>query len=147
MKTRFLTLAAALASLVLVGCVSSHQIVPFPDQSKTVSDPTKGRIYVFRPANSGGAVAMEIFDDGKLVGITGAAGYLCWERPPGQTVISAKAENMSSVNLPVQAGKAHYIFQHMAMGWVQARNRLEIVSEEEGLKILKKCKPPKIAVE
>lgn len=79
---------------------------------------------------------MDVSDDGKIVGSTGPSSYLCWERQPGNTVISAKSEDTSAVAVNVEAGKVNYIFLHVRMGWVMARNKLEVVSEDEGKKIL-----------
>ena len=141
---KHITLLIAVSCLFLVGCASTQQFVPLPDQTKTVEDSAKGRIYVMRPATVGAAISMDVSDGGRIIGSTGPHGFLCWEREPGDTVISSKAENTSAVNLPVKAGQVHYIFQHLRMGWVIARNQMEIVSEEEGKKVLKQCKPPKL---
>jgi hypothetical protein len=130
--------------LLLAGCASTQQFVPYPDQTKTIEDSAKGRIYVMRPATVGAGISMDVSDGGKIIGSTGPHGFLCWEREPGDTIISSKAENTSAVNVPVKAGQAHYIFQHLRLGWVMARNEMEIVSEEEGKKVLKQCKPPKL---
>jgi hypothetical protein len=143
MKIFFLTLLSAI-SLLFVGCASTQQFVPFPDQAKVVEDPTKGRIYVMRPATVGAAISMDVADDGKIIGSTGPNGFLCWEREPGDIIVSSKAENTSAVKVSVQADKVTYIFQHMEMGWISARNRLDIVTEDEGKKVLKKCNPPKM---
>ena len=87
---------------------------------------------------------MDVADDGKIIGSTGPHGFLCWEREPGDTVISSKAENTSAVKVSAEPGKVNYIFQHIEFGWVSARNRLDLVSEDEGKKVLKECHPPKI---
>lgn len=131
-------------SLFWAGCSSTQQFVTFPNQAKVVEDPTKGRIYVMRPATVGAAISMDVADDGKIIGSTGPHGFLCWEREPGDVVISSKAENTSAVKVSVQPDKATYIFQHMELGWISARNRLDVVTEVEGKKILKECNPPKI---
>jgi len=85
-----------------------------------------------------------VSDSGKLVGSTGAHGFLCWEREPGNIVVSSKAENMSAIKVSVEAGKVNYVFQHVGIGVLTYRNRLEIVSEDEGKKVLKECNPPKL---
>jgi hypothetical protein len=143
MKIKFL-LFLSVIPLLFTGCSSTQQFVRFPDQTKVVEDSSKGRIYVMRPATVGAAISMEVSDDGKIVGSTGPHGFLCWEREPGDAVISSKAENTSAVKVSVQAGKVNYIFQHMAMGLLIARNRLDVVSEDEGKKVLKECHPPTI---
>jgi hypothetical protein len=141
---KFYHFAACAAALVLTGCASTVQHVPFPDQSKRVEDDAKGRVYVMRPATVGSAISMSVSDDGKLIGKTGPHGFLCWERKPGETIVSSTAEGVSSVPLSIEAGHVYYIFQHLRMGLLIARNELEIVSEESGRKVLKKCHPPKL---
>ena len=134
---KHISLLIAASCLFFVGCASTQQFVPLPDQTKEVEDSAKGRIYVMRPATIGAAISMDVSDEGKIIGSTGAHGFLCWEREPGDVVISSKAENTSAVNLPVKAGQVHYIFQHLRLGLVMARNKLEIITEEEGKKDLK----------
>lgn len=143
MKIKFL-IFLPIAAILFTGCASTQQFVHFPDQTKIVEDPTKGRIYVMRPATVGAAISMDVADAGKIIGSTGPHGFLCWEREPGDAIISSKAENTSAVKVSVEAGKVNYVFQHMEFGWISARNRLDIVSEDEGKKVLKECNPPKM---
>ena len=143
MKVASLTFLSVIC-LLFTGCASNQQFVHFPDQTKVVEDPSKGRIYVMRPATFGASISMEVADDGKIVGSTGPHGFLCWEREPGDAVISSKSENTGAVKVNVQAGKVNYIFQHIAFGLFLDRNRLDIVSEDEGKKVLKECNPPKV---
>lgn len=132
------------ASLLLAGCASTRQFVPLPDQAKKVEDLTKGRIYVIRPATFGAAISMNVSEDGKPIGVTGPHGFLCWERTPGDTIITSTSEGASEVPLTVEPGNVYYLFQHVRMGLWIARSELERVDEDEGLKELKKCKPPKL---
>jgi len=144
MKITSLTFLFAFC-LLLTGCASNQQFVRFPDQTKTIEDPSKGRIYVLRPTVVGSAAfSMEVDDAGKIVGNIGPGGFLCWERDPGDTVISSRSENTSVINLNVEAGKANYIFEHMRLGWATPRTELEIVSQDEGKKVLKECHPPTV---
>jgi hypothetical protein len=131
------------AALSLVGCASNQQFVRIPDLNKRVEDPTKARVYVIRPSSMGSSASLEVWDGKVHVGNTGPTAYLCWEREPGPAEISGREENISTVPLTVQSNQAYYIFQHMRIGWVQARNKLEIIPEEEGQKLLRKCAPPK----
>lgn len=137
-------LAGCVSALLLAGCVSSRQFVPLPDQAKKIDDPSKGRIYVMRPATIGAAVTMNVSDDGKFIGSTGPKGYLCWERQPGEAIISTTSEGSSQAPLSVQAGGVYYIFQHVRMGMWLARGELEIVNDEKGREVLKKCHPPNV---
>jgi hypothetical protein len=45
-------LSIALCALLLIGCASTIQYPPFADQTKTIEDPEKARIYVMRPAQA-----------------------------------------------------------------------------------------------
>lgn len=144
--TKATTLAACLLAALVTGCATNQQFVRVPNQNVRVEDPTKGRIYVIRPAASGAAASMEIWDGKVHVGNTGAKSFLCWERKPGEAIITGKEENASTVSVWVKANEPYYIFQHMRMGWWAARNEMEVVSEEKGKELLKKCKGPEEGV-
>jgi hypothetical protein len=131
-----------LTALLFSGCASNEQYVHFPDQSKIVEDPSKGRIYVIRPKLAGMGITPEISDDGENIGNTCPRGFLCWERAPGVTTISGKTDNISEVTVNVQAGEVNYIIQTIDFGWISTDNRLDAVSEYEGKDALKHCKSP-----
>lgn len=141
MKIKFLLLAVWVP-LFFTGCAATLQSAHFPDQTKVVEDAGKGRIYVIRPGLTGIGIGTEVRDDGKLIGSTGPHGFLCWERAPGNAVITSTAENTSEVQVPVQAGQVNYIVEQLDFGWISTVNRLEVVSEAEAAAALKKCKPP-----
>ncbi len=144
MKPLAVTLFAALA-LLLAGCAGARQYVPMPDQSKTVDDTAKGRIYVMRPATIGSAITMTVTDGGKPIGATGPHTYLCWERQPGETILTSTSESENKLNLTVEANKVYYIFQHLRMGMWIARSELEwIADKKEAVAVLGKCKPAKV---
>src|SRR3954469_15863652 len=103
MKTTTL-IAGCLCAVLLTGCAGTRQYVRLPDQSKKVEDASKGRIYVMRPASLGAAISMNVSDDGKPIGHTGPKGFLCWERPTGETIVSSASEGVSQVPLTVQPG-------------------------------------------
>jgi hypothetical protein len=98
MKTTLL-LAGCVAAVLFTGCASTRQYVGMPDQNQRVEDPTKARIYVIRPAAVGGAIKMNVSDGGQPIGATGPRSYLCWERPPGDTIVSSMSEGVSSAPL------------------------------------------------
>jgi hypothetical protein len=138
---RILCLASCVATLLFAGCASSVQYVRTPDLSKKIEDPTKGRIYVMRPSSLGYAVGMNVSDGGNPIGSTGAKGFLCWERDPGDVVVSSTSENTSRVSLAVRPGNSYYVLQNIRMGIWLARTELEVIGEEQAQKELKKCKP------
>jgi hypothetical protein len=139
-----LTLATCTAALFFAGCAGTKQFVPMPDQTKSVEDPAKGRIYLMRPSSFGAAVGMNVADNGHPIGNTGPQGYLCWEREPGDVIVSSASENTSRVSLPVRPGSIHYVLQNIRWGIWVARTDLEVVDEVRGSAELKKCKPAKV---
>ncbi len=134
-------------SLFIGGCASTRQYVPLPDQSKTIENPDKARIYVMRPTVFGAAISMSVQDGDKAIGKTGPNGYLSWERDPGQALISSKAENTYSLDVDVEKGMTYYILQHVRTGFWIARTKLELLSLSKGLEALKNCKAPTVVPE
>ena len=128
----------------IFGCASAKQYVPLPDQKVEVEDQNKARVYVLRPSLIGSAVPMAVKDGNKLIGDTGGGSFLCWERDVGDGQITGKAENESWVKVYFDKGKRYYILQRMQMGVLIARNKMEILSAEEGKKYMEKCKLPKV---
>ena len=141
---KLFVLASCVSIVFLVGCASAHQNVRMPDQARRIEDPAKGRIYVFRPSSFGGAVKMNVADGGNPIGATGPKSYLCWEREPGDVIVSSASENTSRVAIPLRAGDVYYVLQSIRMGIWVARNELELVPEERAQKELKACKPAKV---
>jgi hypothetical protein len=129
-------------ALLFSGCATPQQLVHFPDAKKVVEDPSKGRIYFIRPGLTGIGISMDISVDGEVVGSAGPQSYLCWEQEPGKVTISAKADNVSEVEVNILAGQAKYIIQKLRFGWITTDNQLTVVSEADGIEALKKCKPP-----
>ena len=138
-----LSLLGCLLALLGAGCASTTQYVRLPDQTKAIEDPSKGRIYVMRPSGFGSAVGMNVSDSGNPIGNTGPNGYLCWEREPGDVIVSSTSENTSRVSLAVRPGSTHYVLQNIRMGIWIARTDLEVVDEQKGRAELKHCKPAK----
>ena len=130
--------------ILLSGCISATQYVPFPDQKKVVDDPTKGRIYVFRPTHFGFAVPMDIIDNGTPIGKTYGHSYLSWEREPGRTNLVGKAETEETLPVFVKEGERIYIKQSVEMGIIMARNSLSPIDEGTAEKYLTELKPPKV---
>lgn len=131
-------------AFLFVGCASTHQIHPFPDQAKELENPKYSRIYLLRPTIFGAAIPMDVFENDSRIGTTGPRGYLCWEREPSEIRLKGKGENESSITLYLKEGQVYYVQQHISMGFLYARNWLEQLSDQEGKKKLAKCKPPKV---
>ena len=144
MKLQIRLIFIVILFFISIGCATTRQYVPFPDQSKKIENPDLGRVYLFRPSVFGFAIPMQIYDSNKVIGDTGPKGYLCWEREPGKTKIAGLAENKSELPLEVNRGKVYYIFQHMRLGWFRARNKLELVDEIVAREYLQDCKAPEV---
>jgi hypothetical protein len=128
------------------GCASATQYVPFPNQKNVIDDPSKGRVYVFRPTRFGFAVPMEIDDNGKTIGKTLGHTYLSWEREPGHVNLIGKAETDESLPISVKPGERIYIKQSVEMGIIMARNSLSPIDEKTAEKYLADLKPPKVKI-
>jgi len=148
MKGMIKVVAALMMGLMAastMGCASTRQMAKLPNQSVRIENPEMARIYVVRPSFVGGAISMEVNDGDKTIGTTGGKGFLCWERQPGATTLSSKAENTSTLPLQVEKNTVYYVQQRIHMGFMMARNELVSRTEAEGQEDLKSCKPPKVS--
>jgi hypothetical protein len=82
-KSRF-THSLLCALLVLTGCASSRQLVPFPDQNATDVQAGMARIYAIHTDGKG---PFPVVDGTKLIGEISGGCYVCWEREPGTATI------------------------------------------------------------
>ena len=150
---------ALIVLCLLTACGTTSQLVRWPDQSRVVDDQGKGRIYVIGrpfainiPSHN---VSMRVTDDGELIGSIVGRGYLCWERPPGIAMITSEPASSpygSVITLPVERGKAHYVFAHIGPKWSvwvflvpgggDLAVRLEVVTEDRGKAALARSNPP-----
>lgn len=138
-----LALAAVVSSTT--GCATTRQMVKMPDQSQRIQNAEMARIYLVRPTAVGGAIAMEVQDGATTIGTTGGKGFLCWERAPGPTSLSSKAENTDTLPLTLEKNNVYYVRQGIRVGWMMARCKLILLTEDEGKEDLKSCKPPVVS--
>lgn len=149
-------LISPLFSLIFSGCQgkTASQVAFFPDQSKTLTNPDICRIYIFRDSSSYfSAWQSEIYDGEIYIGTLEPYTYLCWEKEPEHTEITAKGpqEALMIVTLPgllaaasspklsfdPEKEKVYYIRYSQSFG-----KSLKLLDEEKGKKRLQKCKPP-----
>ena len=142
--------------VLLTGCASSIQYPPFPDQSKKVEDASKARLYLIRPARFWGAanifryyetspaaIGPRLGDRLRMIGEMSSGSYLCWESPPGLRVIQSSQGNpKTNVQLDLAAGNVYYFRASLRGGWSGPRPCINVISSDEGQRLLKKCKPP-----
>jgi Protein of unknown function (DUF2846) len=101
-------------------------------------------IYVMRPSNLGFALGFSIACDNTMLGTTKGKRFVQGLVKPGAHKITASGgEKDAEIEISVEAGKTYYIEQKIKMGLVLARTKLELLTEEEGIKILAKCRPAK----
>ncbi|HHY84815.1 MAG TPA: DUF2846 domain-containing protein [Verrucomicrobia bacterium] len=120
--------------VALTGCSSTWQYVRLPDPSTELRDASRSRIYVIRAAESESRAHVDVADDKRIVGSTAPGGYLCWERPPGRTVISSRS---SRITLSAEPGKTYYLLQTVTRGRLFADSTLKLITPEEGAALLK----------
>jgi hypothetical protein len=96
-------------------------------------------VYVIRPTMSGHKVQTKLAVDGRWVGANRGNNYFYLTLPPGEHYFCSQAENRSVLAVTLEAGRTYYLQQKIRMGWMKARNKLELLGEEEGKKGLAKC--------
>ena len=99
----------------------------------------KAIVYVVRPTSVGAAVKSFFFVDDEVVGINRGSSYFFTYVDPGKHVFWSKAENVSALEMEVEAGKTYYLWQKARMGGMKARVKLTEATEAEGQAALKKA--------
>ena len=130
-----LTLTALLAVAALTGgCASVKMADDTQDaQAKTFQvAPDKANIYVYRNESMGAGVKMPVTLNGKPVGQTVAKSYLMLAVPAGQQTLVSSAENDSELKLTAEAGKNYFVWQEVKVGFIKARNNLQVVDDQTG---------------
>jgi hypothetical protein len=100
----------------------------------------KALIYILRPSGFGALIRMNLECDSVHIGSTKAENYVYAMLNPGAHTLVSKAENNTSLEVTLEAGKTYYVKQQVKMGFVYSETGLKLVDEQEGQKYLKKCK-------
>ncbi|MDR3163260.1 MAG: DUF2846 domain-containing protein [Helicobacteraceae bacterium] len=143
MKGFWIGAAALISAWFLSGCASVPMASNEADlAAKEFKMPTNGKagVYVYRNEVMGAAIKMDALVDDQLIGSTAAQTYHYVEIAPGRHVFKGKAENESLLDLDAVANKLYYIWQEVKMGAFIARNKLQLVSAEQGQKGVKESK-------
>ena len=99
----------------------------------------KALVVVVRPAKIGFAIKSFFLVDEEPLGINKGKSYFFAHVEPGSHVFWSKSENVDALELAVEAGKTYYFQQHVQVGALKARTKLETLSEEEGRRLMEKC--------
>jgi uncharacterized protein DUF2846 len=105
---------------------------PTPDQPSDAA-----LVYVLRPTMMAFGVQTTLAVDGEWKGVNRGNTYFFLVLPPGAHYLCSKAENRSVMTLKVEAGKTYFVQQHIEMGFMKARTKIDLMSEEEGREKLK----------
>jgi hypothetical protein len=142
MAMRALLVFCALVAGSLMGCASVPMATPEADGTakQFQAKPGYANIYLYRNETFGAAIAMTVSLDGKIEGRTGPQTYFLWEVAPGKHEIASHTENTARIVIDAQAGKNHYVWQEVKMGFWQPASQLHEVSEIEGKKGVLECK-------
>ena len=129
-------LLAAFFALSLVGCASVNMGDPKQDAAaKTFQAPqSNAGVYIYRNESMGAAVKMDVTVDGQPIGQTVAKTFLYKEVAPGKHTITSKAENTETLEIDAKPGVLYYVWQEVKMGFMYARNKLQLVDETTGKK-------------
>jgi len=133
--------------LQLKACGPSNKEVNFSADTDKKAHPTavaaadKAIIYVLRPTLTGNKIQTKLAVDGQWKGVNRGNNYFFFTLDPGEHYFCSEAENHSVLTLKVEAGKTYYLQQHIRMGVMKARNKLETMAEEEGSKKLSDLHP------
>ena len=139
---RNLILAFILGVIGLVsGCASVPMASPEADiQAKQfVVSSGKANVYIYRNENFGGAIAMPVSLDGRVIGRTGPMTYFQMAVEPGHHEIASLTESTAKIEIDAKANQNHFIWQEVKMGMWQADSKLHEVNEEEGRKGVLEC--------
>ena len=101
----------------------------------------KAIVYVLRPSLMGNKVQTKLAVDGDWKGVNRGNNYFFFTLDPGEHYFCSQAENHSLLTLKLEAGKTYYLQQHVQMGVMKARNKLESMTEDEGKKKLADAHP------
>ena len=94
----------------------------------------KSNLYVYRNENFGAAISMDLAINGKEIGKTAAKTYFKLELEPGKYQVQSKSENVSVLDVILNAGENTFIWQEVKMGVLYARTKLTQVDANTGKK-------------
>ena len=135
------TIVSATALSLLAGCATlpspaqmAEEVSGFhlPIQAETES----ALIYVVRPSPAGSLVRFNVFlndkEDKSEMGYTRGSQYIFFYVNPGKHKIFSNAENWAEIGLDARAGETLFVKQNPELGFIMARNSLELIPEVEG---------------
>jgi hypothetical protein len=101
--------------------------------------PDRAHVYIYRNESMGAAVKMDLKLDGAPVGTTVAKSFALLPVRPGQHQLASEAENTSELPFVARPGEVISVWQEVKMGFLYARNKLQIVSPNVGRAGVSEC--------
>ncbi len=93
-------------------------------------------VYVVRPSSLGTLIRFNVFvdneEDSSEMGYTRGWQYIYFFVTPGEHTIYSKAENWAEITIDAKAGDIIFLKQDPEMGFIIARNILELIPDVEG---------------
>lgn len=141
MKSHRTVLFVTICALLIALPAAADDFFTATATSET-GEPTESEALVcfVRPAFGGKAIRFWAFADETPIGVTRGKRFTCGLVPAGEHIFWSKGENLSAKTLTVEAGTTTFIKQAVRMGGLKARVKLVLLSEQEGLEALAKCK-------
>jgi hypothetical protein len=113
----------------------------FDKAAKAFAPPPRDRahVYVYRNESIGAAVKMDLKLDGQPAGTLVAKTFTLLPVRPGQHKLTSDAENTSELVLAARPGEITFVWQEVKMGVFFARNKLQLVTPQEGAAGVREC--------
>lgn len=140
MKNNFLFIVLCFFISACASTVQYSSVV-----NTATGNPIQKSIYILRPSWFRSAIRFGIYEDDKLMGKLGPKSQLAWSASTSKKplIIKSKSENKDFVSIDPIPGKSYFIQQSAQMGFLVARSKIKLISEDEGKAMLKKLRSPK----
>ncbi len=129
-----LAVVVSLLALFVGGCASVPMAPANLDTKSKQFAPTPGKasLYIYRNENFGGAIPMAVSLNDKNLGQTAPKTYFQLNLVPGRYKVASIAENVSSLNVSLEADKNYFVWQEVKMGMWMPRSALQQVADATG---------------